>query len=98
MRRVSHLRSDQMPKKSEPAAAGHNSNQQLASFINRVERLAEEKQALTYDIGEVYGEAKGCGFNPKIMRRIVAIRKKDRDKWKEEEKQVDLYLEALGML
>ncbi|RBP08647.1 uncharacterized protein (UPF0335 family) [Roseiarcus fermentans] len=72
--------------------AGH-----LRAFIERIERLEEEKKALADDIKDVYGEAKGNGFDVRIMRKIVSIRKQDRDKRIEEETILDLYLSALGM-
>ena len=72
--------------------AGH-----LRAFIERIERLEEEKKALSTDIKEVYGEAKANGFDVKIMRKIVSIRKQDRDSRIEEETVLDLYLAALGM-
>lgn len=83
------------------AGAGHNqgvAGDALKAFVERIERLAEEKDALTTDIREVYGEAKGQGFDVKILRRVVALRKLDRNKWAEEEAVLDLYLSALGML
>lgn len=86
-----------MPKKAE-AAVGHNSDAQLRSFVERIESLAEEKQAIGDDIKDVFAEAKGHGFDTKAMRRVIAIRKKDRARWREEEEQVDSYLLALGML
>lgn len=73
--------------------AGH-----LRAFIERIERLEEEKKALSDDIKDVYAEAKGNGFDVKIMRRIVALRKQDADKRREEAEILDLYLAALGML
>lgn len=69
----------------------------LRSFIERIERLEEEKKALSEDIKDVYGEAKGNGFDVKIMRKIVALRKQDREKRHEEEEILDLYMAALGM-
>ncbi len=72
--------------------AGH-----LRAFIERVERLEEEKKALSEDIKEVYAEAKGNGFDVKIIRKIISIRRQDRDKRREEEEILDLYLAALGM-
>lgn len=69
----------------------------LRSFIERVERLEEEKKALADDIKEVYAEAKGNGFDVKIMRKIVSLRKKDPDDRAEEEALLDTYLSALGM-
>ena len=69
---------------------------QLRSLIERIERLEEEKKALSEDIKEVYGEAKANGFDPKIMRQVVRIRKMDRSDRQEQEALLDLYLEALG--
>lgn len=69
----------------------------LRAFIERVERLEEKKKALADDIKDVYAEAKGSGFNTKIIRKIVSIRKQDRDKRREEEEILELYLAALGM-
>ena len=69
----------------------------LRAFIERIERLEEEKKALADDIKDVYAEAKGTGFDVKIMRKIVSLRKLDRDKRREEEEIMDLYLSALGM-
>jgi len=70
---------------------------QLRSLIERVERLAEEKAALTADIREVYSEAKGHGFDTKIMRQVVRLRKLDRADRQEQEAILDLYMSALGM-
>lgn len=69
----------------------------LRSFIERIERLEEEKAALTADIREVYSEAKGTGFDTKIMRQVVRIRKLDTADRQEQEAILDLYLSALGM-
>jgi uncharacterized protein (UPF0335 family) len=74
--------------------AGHA----LKSLIERIERLDEEKRGLSEDIKEVYAEAKGNGFEPKIIRQIVKIRKMDKDKRDEEESLLELYKRALGML
>ncbi len=70
---------------------------QLRSFIERVERLEEEKAALTADIRDVYAEAKGQGFDTKIMRQVVRMRKLDTADRQEQEAVLDLYLTALGM-
>ena len=70
---------------------------QLRSLIERVERLEEEKAALTADIREVYSEAKGHGFDTKIMRQVVRLRKLDRADRQEQEAILDLYMSALGM-
>jgi uncharacterized protein (UPF0335 family) len=69
----------------------------LKSFIERIERLEEEKRALSGDIKEVYAEAKGTGFEPKIMRQIIKLRKMDKEEVDEEESLLDLYKRALGM-
>ena len=70
---------------------------QLRSLIERVERLEEEKAALAADIREIYSEAKGHGFDTKIMRQVVRLRKLDRADRQEQEAILDLYLSALGM-
>ena len=69
----------------------------LKSYIERVERLEEERAALTADIREVYSEAKGQGFDTKIMRQVVRMRKLDKADFQEQEAMLDLYLSALGM-
>ena len=70
---------------------------QLKSFIERIEKLEEEKTALTADIREVYAEAKGTGFDTKIMRQVVRMRKMETADRQEAEAILDLYLSALGM-
>ncbi len=69
----------------------------LKSFIERIERLEEEKAALAADIREVYSEAKGTGFDTKIMRQVVRLRKLDTADRQEQDAILDLYLSALGM-
>ena len=76
---------------SEEINAGH-----LRAFIERIERLGEERKAISEDIKEVYAEAKANGFEPKIIRKIVSIRGQDKEKRLEEETLVDLYMAALG--
>ncbi len=76
---------------TEEINSGH-----LRAFIERIERLNEEKKALSEDIKEVYAEAKANGFDAKIVRKIISIRGQDPDKRVEEETLVDLYLAALG--
>ncbi len=71
--------------------------QRLRSFIERVERLEDEKAALAADIREVYAEAKGDGFDVKTMRQIVRIRKMDSSDRAEQEALLDLYKTALGL-
>ena len=70
---------------------------QLKSFIERIERLEEEKAGIAGDIKEVYAEAKGNGFDTKVIRKIIAIRKRDYAERQEEEAIMELYLQALGM-
>ena len=71
---------------------------QLRSFIERIERLEEEKQTIADDIKEVFAEAKGTGFDTKAMRTILRLRKKDQAERQEEEAILDLYMAALGMV
>ena len=69
----------------------------LKSFIERIERLEEEKAALAADIREVYSEAKGTGFDTKIMRQVVRLRKLDTADRQEQDALLDMYRNALGM-
>ncbi|HRE60182.1 MAG TPA: DUF2312 domain-containing protein [Micropepsaceae bacterium] len=69
---------------------------QLKSLIQRIERLEEEKAALAADIREVYAEAKSHGFDTKVVRQVVKIRKMDNDDRAEQEELLDLYLSAVG--
>jgi uncharacterized protein (UPF0335 family) len=70
----------------------------LRAFIERIEKLEEDKRAIADDIKDVYAEAKGTGFDAAILRKIVAKRRMDRDKRREEEELLDLYMTALGMI
>ena len=81
-----------MPVDTQSVAAD-----QLKSFIERIERLEEEKAALAGDIKEVFLEAKGNGFDTKAMRKILSLRKKDHAERQEEEAILELYRQALGM-
>ena len=71
---------------------------QLKAFVERIERLEEEKAGLASDIKEVYAEAKGSGFDTKALRKIVSLRKKDHEERQEEEAMLELYMQALGMV
>ncbi|ACT57553.1 DUF2312 domain-containing protein [Candidatus Liberibacter asiaticus] len=71
---------------------------QLRTFIERLERLEEEKKLLTENIKDIYGEAKATGFDVKAIKKILSLRKKDEKQWMEEEQILDVYLRALGML
>jgi uncharacterized protein (UPF0335 family) len=70
----------------------------LKSFIERIERLEEEKKALANDIKEVFAEAKGTGFDTKIMRQLIRLRRLDKDDLDEQETLIDIYKRAIGML
>jgi uncharacterized protein (UPF0335 family) len=69
----------------------------LKAFVERIEKMEEEKHAIADDIKDIYGEAKGTGFDPKVLKKIVALRKQDRSKRQEEEEILELYMSALGM-
>lgn len=84
---------------------GHNSNVdvlnttaqgKLKSMVERIERLEEDKSAVANDLKEVYAEAKGEGFDTKILRQVIRLRKKDSAKRQEEEALIDLYVAAIG--
>jgi uncharacterized protein (UPF0335 family) len=70
---------------------------QLRTIVARIERLEEEKAALSTDLKEVYAEAKGNGFDVKALRTVIRIRKQDETKRREEEAVLTTYLHALGM-
>ncbi|HQF30875.1 MAG TPA: DUF2312 domain-containing protein [Hyphomicrobiales bacterium] len=79
---------------------GHNSGvagAQLRAFIERIERLEEEKKALADDIKDVFSEAKSQGFDTRTMRQVLKIRRQDADERQEQEALLDLYLHAMGM-
>ena len=93
---------------SEEPGIGHNSEganmastkfakDQLNAFVERIERLEEEKKAIADDIRDVYAEAKGTGFDVKALRAVVALRKKDRQEVAEHKAILDTYLAAIGM-
>lgn len=84
---------------------GHNSanyggitGSHLRQFIERLERLEEDKKAVSEDMKEVFGEAKANGFDVKILRKILSIRKMDAADREEQEALIDLYMQALGMV
>lgn len=70
---------------------------QLRAFIERIERLEDERKTIAEDIKEVFSEAKGTGFDTKAIRTIIKLRKKDQSERQEEEAILDLYKSALGM-
>ena len=71
--------------------------EQLTQFIERIERLEEEKRALMADVKDVYAEAKATGFEPKIMRQVIRLRSMDRDLLSEQDALLDTYRDALGL-
>jgi uncharacterized protein (UPF0335 family) len=79
------------------ANVGGIAGDRLKSFVERIERLEEEKAALTSDLRDVYAEAKGTGFDVKILRQIIRLRKMEDPDRKEQEELLDLYMRALGM-
>ena len=79
------------------ADAGGIAADRLKSFIERIERLEEEKGAIAGDIKEVYSEAKSAGFETKIMRQIVRLRKMDAQERSEQEQLLDVYKQAVGL-
>jgi uncharacterized protein (UPF0335 family) len=82
--------------KEEPAT--RFAKDRLKAFVERIERLEEEKKAIADDIRDVYGEAKGTGFDVKALRTIVRLRKQDTNERKEQEAILETYMHALGML
>ena len=79
------------------SVTGQTGADQLRQYIERVERLEEEKRALMADIRDIYSEAKATGFEPKVMRQIVKIRAMDRDLLAEQDMLLSTYRDALGL-
>lgn len=73
------------------------SAQRLKSFISRIERLEEEKKTMGADIRDVYSEAKSAGYDPKIMRKVISLRKLDTAERQEQEALLQVYIDAIGM-
>lgn len=92
------------PKQTTAAPAGEARDvggvggERLRSFVERIERLEEEKAALAEDIKEIYAELKGVGFDAKTVRKVVGLRKLDGEKRREAEELLDLYKTAIGMV
>ncbi|WP_448786377.1 DUF2312 domain-containing protein [Brucella intermedia] len=84
--------SDDITSEAQTIAVG-----QLRAFIERIERLEEEKRTIGEDIKEVYVEASGSGFDKKIVREIIRLRRKEDHERQEEEAMLQLYMDALGM-
>ncbi len=73
-------------------------SERLKSFIERIERLEEEKKGIADDIKDVFAEAKGTGFDVKIMRQVIRLRKMEANDRQEQEELLDVYMRALGMV
>lgn len=73
-------------------------NNQLKALVERIERLEEKKAAISADIKEIYSEAKAFGFDAKILRKVVALRKKNAEERSKEEAMIEVYMQALGQL
>ena len=84
-------------KQKDQAEVANVAGARLKSFIERIERLETEKKALAEDIRDVYAEAKGTGFEPKIMRKVISLRKMEIEKRREESELLELYTAAIGM-
>jgi len=82
---------------TQPTENSGISGQQLLAFLERIERLEAEKADLASDIKEVYAEAKGTGFDTGIIRKLVALRKKDSARRQEEQELLSLYMQAVGL-
>ena len=79
-----------------PQALTTTAQEKLRQMVARIEKLEEEKKSIADDIKETYGEAKGMGFDTKVLRQVVRYRKQDRTEREEQEQIRDLYLHALG--
>lgn len=85
-------------ERAEGMGGGHVAADELRLLIERAERLEEEKKGIVDDIGDVMAEAKSRGYDPKAIRKIMAIRKKKKEEYQEEEAILETYMQALGML
>jgi uncharacterized protein (UPF0335 family) len=79
-----------------PQSLTQTAREKLKMLVARIEKLEEEKAAITADIKEVYGEAKALGYDTKVLRKVISLRKQDRAEREEQEMVLDLYLQALG--
>ena len=84
-------------KDDDTSDIGGVAGKRLKSFLDRVERLEEEKKGLADDIKDIYAEAKGVGFDVKTMRKILKLRKMETEKRREEEELLELYKAAIGL-
>ncbi len=79
-----------------PQALTQSAREKLKQFVARIEKLEEEKKQIATDIKDTYAEAKGLGYDTKVLRQVIKIRKQDRQEREEQEQVLDLYLHALG--
>jgi len=79
-----------------PQALTQTAQEKLRQLVARIEKLEEEKKSIADDIKETYGEAKGMGYDTKVLRKVIRLRKQDRQEREEQEQIMDLYLLALG--
>ncbi len=84
--------------RAEGMGGGHVAADELRLLIERAERLEEEKKGIAEDLKDVMAEAKGRGYDPKAIRRILTIRKKKKEDYQEEEAILEVYMQALGMI
>ena len=85
------------PVSDEEIKAGGVAVDRLRSIVERIERLEEERKALASDIKDIYAEAKSAGFDPKVLRQLIRIRKQEVAEVEEQETMLDIYRRALGM-
>jgi uncharacterized protein (UPF0335 family) len=86
-----------MAKTKEDKTSGGVSGERLRAFIQRIEKLEEDKAAVGEDLKEVYSEAKGVGYDTKVIRKLVSLRKIELEKRREAEELLELYKSAIGM-
>lgn len=85
------------PVSEEEIKSGGVAADRLRSIVERIERLEEERKALASDIKDIYAEAKSAGFDPKVLRQLIRIRKQEAAEVEEQETMLDIYRRALGM-
>ena len=85
------------PVSEEEIKSGGVAVERLRSLVERIERLEEERKALSSDIKDIYAEAKSAGFDPKVLRALISLRKKEPAEVEEQETLLDVYRRALGM-
>ena len=81
---------------ASPQSLTQSAREKLRQLVARIEKLEEEKKGIADDIKETYGEAKGMGYDTKVLRQVIRIRKQDRQEREEQEQVRELYLHALG--